>query len=39
MTFNRSRFIRAKNVHAGDDWEARFASPEDAIIKKIEYFR
>src|SRR5262249_5323332 len=37
--FNRSRFARAKKVHAGADWEASFASPEDAIIKKMEYFR
>ena len=37
--FNRSRFNRARRVRAGDDWEASFASPEDAIIKKMEYFR
>lgn len=37
--FNRSRFNRAKRVRAGPDWDASFASPEDAIIKKLEYFR
>ena len=37
--FNQSRFLRARRVHAGADWEASFASPEDAIIKKMEYFR
>ena len=37
--FNESRFARAKRVHAGEDFEASFASPEDAIIKKMEYYR
>ena len=37
--FNRSRFNRARRVRAGTDWDASFASPEDAIIKKMEYFR
>jgi len=37
--FNRSRFNRARRVRAGGDWDASFASPEDAIIKKMEYFR
>jgi hypothetical protein len=37
--FNRSRFNRARRVRAGVDWDASFASPEDAIIKKMEYFR
>jgi hypothetical protein len=37
--FDRSRFNRARRVRAGDDWEAAFASPEDAIIKKMEYYR
>ena len=37
--FNRSRFSRARRVRAGGDWDAAFASPEDAIIKKMEYFR
>jgi hypothetical protein len=37
--FNRSRFNRARRVRAGIDWEVWFTSPEDAIIKKMEYFR
>jgi hypothetical protein len=37
--FNRSRFDRAKRVRAGADWDASFATPEDAIIKKLEYYR
>ena len=37
--FNRSRFNRVKRVWPGPDWDAAFASPEDAIIKKMEYFR
>jgi hypothetical protein len=37
--FNRSRFERARRVHAGEDWDASFSSPEDVIIKKMEYFR
>ena len=37
--FNESRFIRAKRLRAGDDLEVSFASPEDAIIKKMEYYR
>jgi hypothetical protein len=37
--FNRSRFDRVRRVHAGGDWDALFASPEDAILKKMEYFR
>jgi hypothetical protein len=36
--FNRSRFRRARRVRAGDDWDAWFASPEDAIIKKMEFY-
>ena len=37
--FNRSRFHRIQKVQAGDGWDACFASPEDAIVKKMEYFR
>ncbi|MGD1276627.1 MAG: hypothetical protein ABR964_05315 [Tepidisphaeraceae bacterium] len=37
--FNQSRFARIRRVHAGKDFEAFFASPEDAIIKKMEYYR
>jgi hypothetical protein len=37
--FNASRFARIRRLRAGDDFEASFASPEDAIIKKLEYYR
>lgn len=37
--FNRSRFARARRVKAGEDWDASFSSPEDAILKKMEFFR
>ena len=36
--FNRSRFERIRRVVPGD-YTASFASPEDVIIKKMEYFR
>jgi hypothetical protein len=35
--YNRSRFERAVRVTPGD-YEAFFASPEDAIIKKMQYY-
>jgi hypothetical protein len=37
--FNRSRFARARRVRAGEDWDASFSSPEDAILKKMEFHR
>jgi hypothetical protein len=37
--FDRARFERARRVQAGADWSASFATPEDAILKKMEYFR
>ena len=37
--FDRSRFARGIQVQAGSTWSALFATPEDAIIKKMEYFR
>lgn len=37
--FNRARFSRARRVQAGEDWDASFSSPEDAIVKKMEFFR
>jgi hypothetical protein len=37
--FNRARFARARRVKAGEDWDASFSSPEDAILKKMEFFR
>jgi len=37
--FNESRFDRARRVHSEPDLEVTFASPEDVIIKKMEYYR
>lgn len=37
--FNRSRFSRSRRLTPGPDFQATFASPEDVIIKKMEYFR
>lgn len=36
--FNRARFARGARVKPAADYEATFASPEDVIIKKMEYF-
>ena len=38
-SFNASRFTRARRVEAGRELEVYFASPEDAIIKKLEYYQ
>ena len=37
--FNRSRLSRGVRLPAGPDMTVWFASPEDAILKKLEYFR
>lgn len=37
--FNCERFARATRVRPAADYEAWFASPEDVIIKKMEYYR
>ena len=37
--FNRSRFERATRVQPGDALEAQFASAEDVILKKMDFFR
>ncbi len=37
--FNRSRFARMKRVRPESDFEACFASAEDVIVKKMEFFR
>jgi len=37
--FDRSRFSRARTIRPVDTYEARFASPEDVILKKMEYYR
>lgn len=37
--FDRIRFARARRVHPVADQEANFASPEDVILKKLQFFR
>ncbi len=37
--FDRSRFARARVAHPAETYEAAFASPEDVIIKKMDYYR
>lgn len=37
--FNRSRFSRRSKVQIGPTVSVMMASPEDVIIKKLEYFR
>ncbi|MEW6417551.1 MAG: hypothetical protein AB1480_05440 [Nitrospirota bacterium] len=38
-TFDNSRFSRIKRIRPVEDTEANFASPEDVIIKKMEYYK
>ena len=37
--FDRSRLARGVRLPAGADFEARFAAPEDVIVKKLQYFQ
>lgn len=37
--FNRSRFARARRLRPSPDFEAVFATAEDVILKKLEYYR
>lgn len=37
--FNRSRFLRRREIVIPDGCNARAASPEDVILKKLEYFQ
>lgn len=37
--FDNSRFGRAKRIYPSESYQANFASPEDVIIKKMEYYR
>ena len=37
--FDRSRFARARAIRPAESYEATFASAEDVIIKKLEYYR
>ena len=36
--FNASRFARARRLKPEDDYVASFASPEDVILEKLEFF-
>lgn len=38
-SFNASRFDRARRVCPVESFEASFSSPEDVILKKMEYYR
>lgn len=38
-SFDRSRFARARAIRPVESYEAAFASAEDVIIKKMEYYR
>lgn len=37
--FDKNRFKRMRRVRPSADTEANFASPEDVIIKKLDYYR
>lgn len=37
--FDRLRFTRARRVQLGSNFSSMLASPEDVIIKKLEYFQ
>ncbi|HEV7515489.1 MAG TPA: hypothetical protein VGR07_04245 [Thermoanaerobaculia bacterium] len=37
--FNRSRFARIRRLRPAPDYDAAFASAEDVILKKMEYYR
>jgi hypothetical protein len=37
--FDRSRFARARTLRPAESYSAAFASAEDVIIKKMEYFK
>lgn len=37
--FDNSRFRRIKRIHPAESYQANFATPEDVIIKKMEYYK
>ena len=37
--FDRSRFSRIRRIYPAESYQANFASPEDVIIKKMEYYK
>ena len=36
---DRSRFLRARRLSPGPDFQASFSSPEDVILKKMEFYQ
>jgi len=38
-SFNQSRFARVRRLHPAPDYDAVFASVEDVILKKMEYYQ
>ncbi len=38
-SFDNSRFRRIRRIYPAESYQANFASPEDVIIKKMEYYR
>jgi hypothetical protein len=37
--FDNSRFRRLRRIYPAESYQANFASPEDVIIKKMEYYK
>ncbi len=37
--FDNSRFARVRRIFPAENYQANFASPEDVIIKKMEYYK
>ncbi len=37
--FDRSRFARIRQIAPAESYQANFASPEDVIVKKMEFYR
>lgn len=37
--YDESRFNRIRRLHPDDSWEANYASPEDVILKKMEFYQ
>jgi len=37
--FEQSRRQRGRSLPVGPDWRARFASPEDVILRKLQYYQ
>jgi hypothetical protein len=39
MLFDRSRFERGRRIQIAPDFSAVFASPEDVILKKLQFYQ